>query len=271
MITIAEMSRRIGISRARFYELIEDGIFPAPLKNDKNRPYYNSELESICKEVKETGIGYNGKGQLFYKQKTSFKPKSCDFCSSEYFYEGESKYCSPLCRNLYMDENRRNRMRSISRDELLEKGLEKPEKIELFCKQCQTISIHGYSYHSKDQRWYIRHPCSECYDANNRTKYKQNPQKYHDRYMNGRGSKKKKLRGLSIAYLGGKCCKCDTSEPLHFHHIDPAQKSFTICDYFNKCSYGKGFLSLLNHPMLLKELDKCELLCANHHGLHHHT
>lgn len=65
-----------------------------------------------------------------------------------------------------------------------------------------------------------------------------------------------------VAQFGGKCKFCGYSRSLsalHFHHINPKEKSFTIA------SKGKG----KNFIALLEEAQKCILVCANcHHEIH---
>jgi len=71
-----------------------------------------------------------------------------------------------------------------------------------------------------------------------------------------------KLR--AIEYKGGKCIRCDYNKcvaALHFHHIDPDTKEFSIGKTGVTRSWAK----------LKKELDKCELLCSNCHAEHHNT
>lgn len=64
-----------------------------------------------------------------------------------------------------------------------------------------------------------------------------------------------------IEYLGNKCIKCgieDHYSIYDFHHTEPEHKDFSI-----RSHKSKSFLSVK------KELDKCELLCANcHHKTH---
>ena len=44
-VSITEMARMVGLSRARFYELVAQGVFVPPVHSISNkRPYYNPEL-----------------------------------------------------------------------------------------------------------------------------------------------------------------------------------------------------------------------------------
>ena len=69
------------------------------------------------------------------------------------------------------------------------------------------------------------------------------------------------LKRRSVEYLGGSCRLCGYNRSvraLDFHHVDESQKSFTISAYAN-----------LSWPKIVKELDKCILLCANCHREKH--
>jgi 5-methylcytosine-specific restriction endonuclease McrA len=60
-----------------------------------------------------------------------------------------------------------------------------------------------------------------------------------------------------IEHRGGKCILCGYNKcigALHFHHINPAEKSFTIS--------GKTKA----YQKLLSESEKCVILCANCHA-----
>ena len=60
-----------------------------------------------------------------------------------------------------------------------------------------------------------------------------------------------------VKHLGGKCVLCGYDKcvkALHFHHIEPSSKKFTVSG--NHCR---------NMVDLLKEVEKCCLLCANCH------
>lgn len=63
---------------------------------------------------------------------------------------------------------------------------------------------------------------------------------------------------MAVEYKGGKCERCGYKrciEALEFHHTDPALKDFSIS--------GKGYTR--SWDTVQKELDKCEMLCANCH------
>lgn len=66
-----------------------------------------------------------------------------------------------------------------------------------------------------------------------------------------------KLKEMAVEYLGYKCMKCGYDKciwALEFHHRNPKEKEFSISKYYSR-SWEK----------LKKELDKCDLICANCH------
>lgn len=71
-----------------------------------------------------------------------------------------------------------------------------------------------------------------------------------------------KLKTKCVEYKGGKCEKCGYNRcisALEFHHKDPSKKEFGIS--------SKGILR--DWETTKKELDKCEMLCANCHRENH--
>lgn len=70
-------------------------------------------------------------------------------------------------------------------------------------------------------------------------------------YFNNR---RKERRKKFFDILGGKCQICGSKENLQFDHRDPKTKSFNISEQIDT-----------NINKLLKELNKCDLLCAKHH------
>ena len=59
---------------------------------------------------------------------------------------------------------------------------------------------------------------------------------------------------ICLEKLGNKCAKCKSTENLQFDHKNPESKVFEICDKL-----------LSNFDSVLKELEKCQLLCFNCH------
>ena len=82
-----------------------------------------------------------------------------------------------------------------------------------------------------------------------------------------RGSEKVKLwrkrtKERLVKAFDGKCCICgiDKIYALDFHHLDPSQKEFTL---------GSVRGSIKGWDSLVKEVEKCVLVCANcHRGYH---
>lgn len=70
----------------------------------------------------------------------------------------------------------------------------------------------------------------------------------------------RKLKLKAVEYKGGKCQDCGYNKSvwaLHFHHLNPLEKDFSIT--------GRS----ISWERLKPELDKCVLLCANCHAERH--
>ena len=66
-VSVSEMARIVGLSRARFYQLMSDGVFPKPKYDEStSRPYYDEEAQAECILVKRRNVGVNGKVVMFY-------------------------------------------------------------------------------------------------------------------------------------------------------------------------------------------------------------
>jgi hypothetical protein len=75
VVTVAEMSRMIGLSRSRFYQLI-GSTFPEPSRDADGRPYYTEEQQIVCLDVRRRNCGINGKPILFYAPRAAIGPSS---------------------------------------------------------------------------------------------------------------------------------------------------------------------------------------------------
>ena len=71
VVTISEMARMCGLSRARFYQLIGTK-FPWPLYDvSTRRPFYVEEIQKACLHVRRRNCGIDGKPILFYARRPS--------------------------------------------------------------------------------------------------------------------------------------------------------------------------------------------------------
>jgi hypothetical protein len=72
IVTVSEMARMCGLSRARFYQLQKAGIFPLPEREaETGRPFYTEELQKVCLEVRRRNCGVNGQAILFYARRVA--------------------------------------------------------------------------------------------------------------------------------------------------------------------------------------------------------
>ena len=68
-VSVSEMARMVGLSRARFYQLIGTA-FPHPLYDvATRRPVYTEEFQLACLEVRRRNCGIDGKVILFYARR----------------------------------------------------------------------------------------------------------------------------------------------------------------------------------------------------------
>jgi len=109
------------------------------------------------------------------------------------------------------------------------------------CAKC-GINDREYSVKSGSRKGKIQSYCKEC--------NKENVIK-----------RQRTLKEKCVEYCGGKCKICGYSKyvgALDFHHLDPSTKDIAFSK-FRATSWDK------NKDILIKELDKCILLCANCH------
>ena len=73
----------------------------------------------------------------------------------------------------------------------------------------------------------------------------------------------RKNKQLAVDYKGGECQKCGYKKSIRalvFHHRDATQKDI---------NFDSNYVKKLNFKKVKKELDKCDLLCANCHAETH--
>ncbi len=73
-VSVAEMARIVGLSRARFYQLM-GSAFPHPIYDvATKRPYYSLILQEQCLEVRLRNCGIDGKPVLFHQRAHEVSP-----------------------------------------------------------------------------------------------------------------------------------------------------------------------------------------------------
>jgi hypothetical protein len=66
VVTITEMARMVGLSPARFRQLMGT-TFPSPLYSvATRRPFYPEDMQLVCLDVRRRNCGIDGKPVLFY-------------------------------------------------------------------------------------------------------------------------------------------------------------------------------------------------------------
>jgi predicted Zn-ribbon and HTH transcriptional regulator len=117
------------------------------------------------------------------------------------------------------------------------------------------------SYGSSGKKGVVKpYLCKDCGDTKPENFYKS--QKIHCKKCHSKKThqRMKEIKRQGVEYLGGCCKKCGYNTymgALQFHHRDPTQKDPAL------------FSKWLSFEVLKKELDKCDLLCANCHAEEH--
>ena len=76
VVSVSEMARMVGLSRARFYQLVRAGTFPeADQEPVTGRPCYCEEKQRACLEVRRRNLGINGQAILFYARRRDMATK----------------------------------------------------------------------------------------------------------------------------------------------------------------------------------------------------
>lgn len=68
--SVTELAKKLGLSRARFYQLQNAGVFPPPVYClYTKRPFYPMDLQEKCLQIRKSGIGLNGRPIIFYTKR----------------------------------------------------------------------------------------------------------------------------------------------------------------------------------------------------------
>lgn len=111
------------------------------------------------------------------------------------------------------------------------------------CRICECeLNIDRFGIYKEGNKWRVFSYCKVCDAARTKQFYLE-------------------FKKKAVAYKGGKCERCSYNKclkALDFHHIEKTNKS-----------QGVATFRVRDWELLKKELDKCQLLCANCHREEH--
>ena len=131
--------------------------------------------------------------------------------------------------------------------------------LDKVCSRCQVKKSED-SFNFKIKRKGIRQTyCRECHKVYLKDHYDKNSDYYKRKARVHTKRYQKKARKLIYEFkLGNPCTICGEDDPrvVEFNHVDPNTKDHNISEIVNS---GHSTNSIL------KEIAKCEVLCANCH------
>lgn len=157
-------------------------------------------------------------------------------------------------------------------ENLLKEGLS-TYKIAKILKKGQTTIRYWINKHSLQTNSFhqdintLQRKCYKCKEIKSKDDFYNRNEKRKQSYCKGCFNRIIMNRWLerkqkAILYKGNKCFDCNNQFPYpiyDFHHLDPSQKD-----------YDWSKLKLQSWTTIIKELDKCILLCSNCHRLRHY-
>lgn len=128
-----------------------------------------------------------------------------------------------------------------------------------FCSTCNKDLPKNNFRINKTKKDGLQSQCIACRKAYNQEHYKKNKKSYINK---AKKSNEKMVKWYNDLKSSLKCQQCGEDHPacLHFHHRSPEEKEFNIS---SNVKTGK--------TKLLKEINKCDVLCANCHAKVHYN
>lgn len=131
------------------------------------------------------------------------------------------------------------------------------------CPKCGETKPLSEYYSCKSKK--VASYCNKCFKEYKKEYHKKNSKKYSRVRYEKKKKRKKEIRRLIYEYKKDKpCVDCNEIHPpwaMDFDHIDPSEKEFNI---------SNAARSELSWETILKEIEKCDLVCALCHRYRTH-
>lgn len=121
---------------------------------------------------------------------------------------------------------------------------------------------YDFSFKNKKERKFNSR-CKSCQSEYCKTHYLNNKEKHILSSCRSKKAIRSKNQKLKLEYLSGKsCAECGNTDQrvFEFHHRNPLEKENTVSVLLNFKSWDK----------VIKEIEKCDILCANCHRIKHY-
>jgi hypothetical protein len=134
------------------------------------------------------------------------------------------------------------------------------------CSRCDSTKPLEDFPKSRSEKFGRAHLCKPCHNKktrDNRTKRLASDKDYRTSINLKKRLLLRERKRLAIEHKGGVCQDCGGVFPpcaFDFHHLDPKEKD-----------YEPSAASRVSLDKMLKELEKCILLCANCHRIRHNS
>lgn len=168
--------------------------------------------------------------------------------------EGFSLYCKEC-------KNREKREERLEKRKLSFKGgnlIEEEGRRCTLCKHIFPATIDYFGRHKLNKIGLDTY-CKECRRNKNLNNFYKSSDKWKETHTKTRLEKQQRIKDIKENSLGCSKCKEKRIHLLDFHHIDPTKKTFQIGQ-----GESKGW------ERVLKEIEKCVLLCKNCHADFHY-
>lgn len=130
--TVQELGTLIGLSRARIYQLIRQGRFPAPDPGEhSSRTFFSAESMKTILRIKEEGIALDGKAIVFNRKvhprkKTEARPESqSSSLSIQEYLEGLGMEIPAARLNTVLKELYPNGWQRFPKEEVVQKAFQR--------------------------------------------------------------------------------------------------------------------------------------------------